>query len=60
MYDISTRTGKIVHEHAEVVVASQVRDSPPIPRLELSEDLLDRALVGWERFVSSFEGSLDD
>lgn len=32
----------------------------PSPRPELSQELLDRALVGWERFVSSIQEPSDD
>ncbi|MCX5376859.1 hypothetical protein [Streptomyces sp. NBC_00091] len=36
----------------------------PLPRVraidEPSAELLDRALVGWQRFLSTFEGGLDD
>ncbi|MFF4421186.1 hypothetical protein ACFY04_10435 [Streptomyces sp. NPDC001549] len=37
---------------------------PAIPRLspepEPSQELLDRALVGWKRFIASIEGPSDD
>ncbi|MFH8887280.1 MULTISPECIES: hypothetical protein [unclassified Streptomyces] len=28
--------------------------------IEPSAELLDRALVGWERFLDTFEGALDE
>lgn len=38
-------------------------DAPPaavVAAVEPSTDLLDRALVGWERFLSTFEGASDE
>ncbi|MFF5706003.1 hypothetical protein ACFY7H_26515 [Streptomyces sp. NPDC012794] len=31
-----------------------------VAAIEPSSELLDRALAGWERFVSSFEGASDE
>ncbi|MEV7524902.1 hypothetical protein [Streptomyces sp. NPDC091371] len=45
---------------AEPVGAS---DTPPVgvaAAISPSADLLDRALVGWERFLDTFEGASDE
>ncbi|MFE3555906.1 hypothetical protein ACFXKW_13690 [Streptomyces sp. NPDC059193] len=62
VYDITPQTGRVVRERATVVVAPTVQHSPPWPSQGpgLSQELLDRARVGWERFVSSLQGPSDD
>ncbi|WP_326588049.1 hypothetical protein [Streptomyces sp. NBC_01294] len=60
VYDINTRTGRIVRERADVVAARCPASPWPSQRPELSQELLDRARVGWERFVSSIQEPSDD
>lgn len=73
VYDVNTQTGRIVRERSHVVVAPTVRDSPPMHPLafpscecalcpagpRLSQELLDRARVGWARFASSVQEPSD-
>ncbi|MGW0367178.1 hypothetical protein [Streptomyces sp. NPDC002990] len=54
---------RLTHRCARGVLSTGTGDAPSArvaAVVEPTADLLDRALVGWERFLGTFEGVFDE